>query len=169
MTPRQESPWVMGANLPRRGRCGVLARREDRRAERLGAELRGFRNGDHQAIATRRDIRGELDDQLVIGMALYLEHAVTQSDDDRPFPCVGEGSRRFGEAATAFLYRPVVPRYLLNRYPEAPGAVKSSQDQHNHPNRKDQPMSVKKVTDEALVVLARRAGRALPTLAVRPP
>jgi hypothetical protein len=59
----------------------VLARREDRRTERLGAELRGFRNGDRQTIAAGRDIRGELDDQLTIGMALDLEHAVTQGDD----------------------------------------------------------------------------------------
>ena len=70
----------MGSQPAAAGRCGVLARREDRRAERLGAELGGFRNGDHQAVAARRDIRGELDDQLVIGMALDSEHAVTQGD-----------------------------------------------------------------------------------------
>jgi hypothetical protein len=81
----------MGTNLPRRGRCGVLTRREDRRAERLGAELRGFRNGDRQTIAAGRDIRGELDDQLTIGMALDLEHAVTQGDDGRTLAEVPAG------------------------------------------------------------------------------
>jgi hypothetical protein len=71
------------------GRCDVLARREDRRAERLGAELRGFRNGDRQTIAVGRDIRG--DDQLTIGMALDLEHAVTQGDDGRTLAEVPAG------------------------------------------------------------------------------